>query len=178
MLRNEPLEAPSAAPGSLLFFEQRLQRRQQALRNDLRAFGRRVNSILLDRAGNVNEILVDHGHKCNMVPGGKSTEDLIERLDVLGPVIGRQRYAGQQNLDVRGFERSQHLIELAPCLLERQPAKPVIAAKFNNDGPRMNAQYRRKAGDSVFGCSSAGALIDDLVVIALGVKLTLQCVRK
>ena len=35
--------------------------------------------------------------------GCEVAKDLVERLDVVGTVVGRKRDAGQQHLDVRRF---------------------------------------------------------------------------
>ena len=72
----------------------------------------------------------------------------------------------------------EHLVEVAAGLVEGQAAEAVVAAELDDDDLRMQAQDGRKAGDGVFGGGAAGALIDDLVVVALGVELALQGVRE
>lgn len=126
-----------------------------------------MDAVLLDSAGNVDQVLVDHGNKGDMVPCSESTEDLVEGLYVVRPVVWRQGDAGQQDLDVRGFERGKHLVKIASRLVEREAAQPVVAAKLDDDNFWMKPQDGRKTDDSVLGCGSAGTLIYDLVVIAL-----------
>ena len=137
-----------------------------------------MNAVRLDGVGDMDQVLVDHGHKGDVCLRGQVAEDLIEGLDVVGPVVGRQGDAGEQNFDVRGFERGQDLIEVAAGLIERQAAQAVVAAEFYNDDFRMKAQDGEQAGDGIFGGGAAGALVDDLVVVALGVELPLQSVRE
>ena len=72
----------------------------------------------------------------------------------------------------------EDLIEIAAGLIERQAAETVVAAELDDYDLRMQAEMDVKAGDGVLGGGSAGALIDDLVVVALGVELPLQGVRE
>ena len=130
-----------------------------------------MDAVLLDGAGDVDQVFVDHRHKGDVVVGSESAEDLVEGLHVVGAVVGGQGDAGEQDLDVRGFESGKHLVEVAAGLIERQAAKAVVAAELDDDGFGVKAQKRWKAGDGVLGSGSAGALIDDLVVVALDVEL-------
>ena len=133
-----------------------------------------MNSILLDGAGNVDEVFIDHRHKSHMVPRSERFEKLIEGLDVVGAVVRGQRNSSQQDLDVRGFEGTENLFEVAARLFERQTAKTIVAAELDDDDFRVKAKDCGKTRDGVFGGGSAGALIDDLEVVALGVELALQ----
>ena len=76
-----------------------------------------MNAVGLDGAGNFDQILVEHGHEGDVVLGGELGKYLVEGLDVFGAVVGRERDSGQQNPDVRGFERRQHLVQIAASLL-------------------------------------------------------------
>jgi len=53
-----------------------------------------VDAVLLDGAGDVDEVLVDHGHEGRMMLGGEVAEGLIEGVDVVGTVVGREGDAG------------------------------------------------------------------------------------
>ena len=59
-------------------------------------------------------------------------------------------------------------------MIEGQAAETVVAAELDNDDFRMKAKDRGKAGDRVLGSGSTNALIQDLVVVALGVELALK----
>ena len=137
-----------------------------------------MNAILLNGARLVNQILVNHGHKGNVVARGEDEKDLVKGLDVIRPIVRRQRDAGQQDPDVGCFKGSENLVEIVACLIERQAAKPVVATEFDDDHIGMKAQDGRKTDDGVLGCGSAGTLIDDLVVVSLGVELALQSIWK
>ena len=75
---------------------------------------------------------------------------------------------------MRALKGRQHLVKIAPGLLRRQAAEPVVASELHNDHGRMQAQYRRQPGYRVFGGSAAGALIYDLVVVAARIQVALQ----
>jgi len=137
-----------------------------------------VYAVLLDGSRYMDEIFVDHGHKGDTMLCGEGTEELVEGLNVVRAVVGRQCNAGQQDLDMGGFQRGEHLLEIAAGLIERQAAETVVAAELDDYNLRMQAQNGRKAGDGVLGCGSAGALIHNLVVVALCVELPLQGVRE
>jgi len=126
----------------------------------------------------MDQVLVDHGHKGNTMLGCKGSKDLVEGRDVVRPIVGRKCNTRQKNLDMRRLKRGKNLIEVLARLIERQPAKPVIAAELDDDHLWVKAENRRKAGHGVLGGGSTGTLIDDLVVIALRVELPLQRIRK
>ena len=87
-------------------------------------------------------------------------------MDVVGAVVGRQGDAGEQNLDVRVLKRGEHLVEVAAGLVEGQAAQAVVAAELDDDDGGMQAQDGVQAGDGILGGGAAGALVDDLVVVA------------
>lgn len=148
------------------------------MRDDFGAFGGGMNAVGLNCSGHVDQVFVDHGNESNVVARGEIFEELTERLDVIGPVVGRQRDAGEQEFDVRGLKPGEHLVEVAAGLLEGKSSKPVVAAKLHDHDFRVETQDSRKPSDSVFSSSSAGAMVDDLVVVAFGIEQVLQRVGK
>lgn len=74
------------------------------------------------------------------------------------------------------LKRGKHLIEVAPGLIEGQAAESIVAAEFDDDCIGVKSNDGRNAGDCVLGRSSAGASIDDSVVVTLRVELALQCI--
>jgi len=102
---------------NLLFVQQRQQFREDCAGDDLGAYGSGVNAVLLDGAGNVNEVLVDHGDERNSVFGGEVAEDLIEGLDVIGAVVRRQSDASQKNSDVCTLKSGEDSVEVLTSLI-------------------------------------------------------------
>jgi len=86
----------------------------------------RVDAVGLNGAGDADQILVDHGNKGDVVLLGEVAEDLVEGVDVVGAVVGGQGDAGEQYLDMRGFEGVEHLVQVAACQVEGQAAESCL----------------------------------------------------
>jgi len=135
-----------------------------------------VNAVFLDGVGDVDQVFVDHGHGGGVVLGRDVAEDLLELVDVVRAVVGRQGDAGEQDFYVRGFEGGEDLVQVVLSLIGWKAAEAVIAAEFDDDDFRVKLQYGVETGCGVFGGGAAGALIADFVVVAVGVELLLQVV--
>jgi len=133
-----------------------------------------MDAVGLDGAGRVDQVFVDHGHKSGVMLCSQLAKELIELLNVILAVVGRQRDAGEQRFHVSGFESGEHLVEIAARLGERQAAQAVVAAEFDNDNSGMQRQDGAQVGDGVFGGCAAGSLIDDFVMKASRVEVALQ----
>jgi len=136
-----------------------------------------VNAVLLDGVGDVDQVFVDHGHKGGVVPGGQAAENLLEGVNVVRSVVGRQGDAGQQNLDVRAFEGGQDGIQILARLVGGQATEAVVATEFDDHDFGVQFKDGAQVADGVLGGGSAGALVDDLVVVAVAVQLRLKIVR-
>ena len=87
-----------------LFVEKGSELGQQSAGDDFGALGGGVYPVLLDGAGDVYEVLVDHGDEGDVVFRSEVAEDIVEGRDVVGTVIKGQRDACQQDFDVGGFK--------------------------------------------------------------------------
>jgi len=137
-----------------------------------------VDAVLLDGAGNVDEIFVDHRNERDVMFCSEVLKDLVERLDVVRAIVGRQGNAGEQGLDVSGFESGEYGVQVFASLIGRQTAKAVVAAEFNDDNCRMSLNDGADIGDRVFSSSAARAAVLDLVFIAALVEIALERIRK
>lgn len=162
------------AGGQRLLFQQRLEGRHQRFGDDAGAFGGGVNAVGLNGAGHMNQVFVDHGHHGDVVFGGECGEEPVKGVDIVGAVIGRQGDAGQQNANVRFFERGQHQSQVAPGLRKGQAAETVVAAELDDDDGRMQAKHVGQVGDGVFGGRAWRAHVPDQVAITVGVQDALQ----
>ncbi len=135
-----------------------------------------MDAVGLNRAGDVDQVFVEHGHEGDVVFRRQLAEELLEGMDVLPPIIRWQRDSGQHNFDVGIFESSQNGVEVAAALGQWQAAQSVVAAEFEDDHCRMQLQDRSQTGDGVFGGRAAGSLVDYLVVVAARVQVALQSV--
>ena len=107
-----------------------------------------------------------HGHKGYVVLRGQVAEDLLEVLDVLLAVVGRQRDSGEQDFDMGVFKGGQHLVEVAARLGDGQAAQAVVAAELDDDDCGVQAQDGVQTGDSILGGRAARSLVEDFVVVA------------
>lgn len=135
-----------------------------------------MDAVGLDCAGDVDQVFVDHGNKGRMVLGYKVAEDLFELLNVVVAVVGRKGDAGEQDFDVRVFERGQHLVEVVAGLVGGEAAETVVATEFDDYDFRVKEQDGAEIGDGVLGGGAAGASIAHLVVVAAAVQIPLQSV--
>jgi len=89
-----------------------------------------MNAIGLNRAGNIHQVLVNHGNEGCVVLLGEAAKDLLELLDVLLAVVGRKGDASEQDFDVGVFKSREHCIEVAACLVRRQTAEAVVCRRI------------------------------------------------
>lgn len=118
-----------------------------------------MNSVGLDGAGDVYQILVDHRYDCRSVFLGEIAEDLIELLDVVRAVVGRKSDSCEQYLDLRIFKRGDHGIEIAARLGQGKATKSVISTEFDDDDRWMHRDDRPEPNDSVLAGGAARSFI-------------------
>jgi hypothetical protein len=157
-----------------LLAEERCELRQEGTGDDLGAFGGGMNTVLLDGAGDVDQILVDHGNEGRVVFRGEIAENLVEGLDVVGAVVRRKGDAGEEHLDVRGFEGGEDRVKILLCLMGRQSPEPVVAAEFDDDDGGVGLDDCVYVGGCVLGGGAAGAPVFDLVFVAALVQIALE----
>jgi len=127
----------------------------------------------LNCARDMDQVFVDHRDKGDVVLGCQVAKDAIEGIDVFLAIVGRQGDAGEQDFNVRAFERGQHLVEVAAGLVGGQTAEAVVAAEFDDDDFGVQEQDGAKACNGVLGGGAAGTLIVHLVVVASAVEIPL-----
>lgn len=114
-------EEPGVIPALLLIcadcaFESapqhRLEDREECFGDDLRPFGRGMDAVALNGAGNIHQIDIQHWHQSHMMFGRKVAKNLIERSDVVRAVIGGKGDSGEQDPDMQALESCERLIEI------------------------------------------------------------------
>jgi len=161
-------------PKPLLLVQQRPERGRHCFGKDFGAFGGGVDAVLLNGVGDVDQVLVNHGHEGGVVFGCHIDEHLLEGVDVIGTIIRREGDAGQQDFDVRVFEGGQNGIEILPRLGGGQATEAVVPAELDDDDFGVRAQYGWETGDGVLGGGAAGALVEDFVVVTVTLELSLE----
>ena len=147
------------------------------MRDDLRAFFCGVGAVSLEGAGDVDEVLVDHGHERDVVPGGEGAKDAVEVADVVLAVIGWQGDAGDEDTDAGLKQCGDDLVEVLAAFGEGQAAEAVVAAELDDDDGGMETENAGQVGERVGGGGAAGAHVAHRVVIALGIQHFLKLVR-
>lgn len=154
--------------------QKRFQHGQQRVRDDLRSLGCGMNAVGLDGVGDIDQILVDHGHDRAVMFGGQIKVDLVELVDVVGSVVGRQGDAGEKHLDVRVFESGDDRFEVAPRLVERKPAQTVVAAELDDHDRGVELEDWAESDHGVLGGGAAGSAVDHFVWVAEPVEIALE----
>lgn len=106
--------------------------------------------------------------------GCEVRKDAIELLDVVWPEIGRQSDTGEQDFDVCRLKRGQHLTEIAARVGERQTAKTIVTAEFDDDDRRMQGNNGRHGGECILGGCATGAFVDHAVGVTDAPKFALE----
>jgi len=153
----------------LVFAEQGLQGWEKCVGNNLGAFDGGMDAILLNRPGDTDQVFVDHGHEGGMMLGGQIAKDLVEGLNVVRAIIRGERDTGEQDLDMRGLQSREDVIEIAASLVGGQTAESVITTEFDDYNFRVQKQDRADVGDCVLCGRPAGALIINLIVVSAGI---------
>lgn len=133
-----------------------------------------MDAVLLDGAGDVDEVFVDHGDEAYVMLGGEIAEDFVERSDVVGTIVRGQGDAREDNLDVRGLKGGEDGIKVVAGLIGRKSAEAVIAAEFDYDHGGMRLDDRADVRDCVLGGGAAGAAVLDFVFVAALVEVALK----
>ena len=157
-----------------LFAKQRSETGQDGASDDLGAFGGRVDAVLLDGAGDVDQVFVDHGDEGDVVLDGEITEAFVKSLDVVRSVVGRKSDAGEKHFNVRRFEGGEDSVEVLAGLVGRETAEAIVAAEFNDDEEWVGLDHRVYVRGCILGCGTAGAAVFDFVFVAALVEEALE----
>jgi putative ABC transport system ATP-binding protein len=136
-----------------------------------------MGAVGLERAGDVDEVLINHGHKRDVVLSRERAEDAVEVADVVLPVVGRQGDAGNEYANAGLPQRSDDLVEVLAAFGQGQSAQAVIAAELDDDDGGVEAQNAGQVGERVGGGGAAGAEVAHRVVVTLGFEHLLKLVR-
>ncbi len=98
-----------------------------------------MDGILLNCAGDIHQVLVDHWNKSDVMLCCQIAKDLVEVVNIFLTVVWREGDAGQKNLDMGVFESCQHRVEVVAGVVERQAAQAVVAAELDDHNLRMQA---------------------------------------
>lgn len=109
-----------------------------------------------------------------MVLRGDLHERLVELQHVVSTVVGRESDAGQNHFAAPLKQRADDGVQVATRVCNGNPAKPIIAAKFDNGNRWMERENVPEAVNAVFCRVAADSGIDDAVMVAASVEFRLQ----
>ena len=133
-----------------------------------------MDAVRLDGSRYVDQILVDHWNEGYVMLRGQVAENLVERLDVVGSVVRRQRDARKQDLDMRGAESGEHGIQIFTRLIQGQTTQPVVATEFYDHDVRMGLCDQPDICGGVFGGRPACSAVLNLIFVAVPIKIALE----
>ena len=161
-----------------LFVQHRLQVLHHRSRHNRGAFGGGVNPVRLSQLGMPPDALKQEGNARQFVLLREIDVDLLERVNVIRPVVPRQSHPGEQDFNVRQLQRLDHLLEILPRRRDRQSAEPVVPAELEDHDGRMHGQHGGKPFHAVGRRIALDAQIHHAITEARGVDQALQIVRK
>ncbi len=144
--------------------------------DQLRALGRGMDAILLNRAGNRVHPRIEHGQKRDMVFRRNLLIDRVELPDIVRPIVGRESDPRQHYFASAFEQRLHHRVQIGPSRRARQPAKTVIAPELDDDHRGMERHDAIQPVYPVLGGTSADSLAEDEVMIAAGIEIALEVV--
>ena len=157
-------------------FEQRGNEIEDVLCDDLIASSRGVGVVALHHAGRAVDVLQEEGQQAGRGTSLRGSVGLVELLDVVGAVVGREGDAGEGDLDPRFLEGGDDGVEVGAGVFDAEAAKAVVAAELDDGDRRGGGRGLRQAGDAVFGGVAADAEVDDAVVEGVLVEVGLEVV--
>ena len=135
-----------------------------------------VGSVLLHHAIDAVDALEEEGKKGDGVLFREQGVGLLELVDVVGAVVGREGDSGESDLCAAGLEAREEGIEIGSCVLDAQTAEAVVAAELDDDEGGVEGDDVVDAIEAVFRGVSADALVDDVVAKAASVEVFLEVV--
>ncbi len=156
--------------------EQGQEQGEEVVGEELGALGGRVDAVFLNGAGDGVDVGVEHGQQGDVVFRCDEMVGLVEGLDVVGAVVRREGYTGEDDFAAGVKQRGDDGIEVAARIRDGEAAEAVVAAEFDNDDSRVEAQHVLEPVDAVFAGIAADAGVDDFEVVAVAVEAGLQVV--
>ncbi len=155
-------------------FEQWLDVRQNVGGDDLVAFVSGVGVIGLHHALHAVDVVEQEGQHGHFVLTGQRGVVAGEALDVVRAVVGRQRDAGEDDLDACRLEGLDHAGEVGAGGFDIEAAQAVVAAELKHDYRRVQGGDVGDAVDTILGGVAGDAFVDDAVEIAVTVEVFLE----
>lgn len=137
-----------------------------------------MDTIGLQHAGGKNNAIHEEWHKQSVIFIGKIGVHGFELLQVLRAIIGRQFYAGEQNLRAAILAEFNHAGHVGPGQVRINTPEAVICAQFDHyDFWLVGIEQARKPRQTALGGITADTGVQDTVRVALLIETKLQKVH-
>lgn len=146
--------------------QQRLYESEHIFGDEGVAFGGGVDSVGLNGSGYVVDVGENEGQQRDAELFGGERVSLVDGLNVVLPVVGRERDARERNFDARVLERGDDLVKIGAGGGDGQAAKHVVASELNDGDGGMGGEDVVKPIDAIFGGVSADAHVEDAIMVA------------
>lgn len=151
----------------VLFAQQRLDKGINVVRDEGGAFGGWVDSVGLHGVGNGVDVVEDEGQQRHVELFGGKYVGLVDGLNVVLAVVGREGDAGECNFDTGVLQRGDDFVEVRAGRGDGKAAESVVASELDDDDGGVCGKDVVNAIDAVFGGVSADAHVQDAIVIAM-----------
>lgn len=158
------------------FLQERLNEVEDVFGDDLVAASGGVGAVVLHHAVDAVDALEEEGEEGDRVFFGEQGVGLLELLDVVGAVVGREADAGEGEAGVAGAESGEDGVEVGAGVFDAEATEAVVAAELDDDESGVEGDDAVDAVEAVLGGVAADALVDDAVGEVVGVEIFLEIV--
>lgn len=142
--------------------------------DDLVAFRGGVGAVGLHHSGDAEDSLEEKGEKGELVFFGNDGIGVVELMDVVGAIVGRQGNAGEGDGGSAPFEFGDDAVEVGAGVGDGEAAEAVVATKLDDHEGGFEGDDAVDAGDAVLGGVAADAGVNDAVFVSGVVEVLLE----
>jgi len=129
-----------------------------------------VDSVVLHHAGLGYKRFEEEGDQRQLVLLCEVPINPLKLADIVGPVISRQRHAGENHGRPRCLKTANHLFEVGARDLDGKAAQPIVASKFE----QHNFRFRRDRLRHPCHAARRGVATNARIYYSIAVTLLIQ----
>ena len=126
-----------------------------------------MDAVGLDGVGDGVHVVEDEGQKRHVELFGGENVGLIDGVDVVLSVVGRESDSGERDFDAGVLEGGDDVVVVGTGGGDGKAAESVVASKLNDSDGGVGGEDVGKAVDTVLGGVSADTHVEDAVVVAV-----------
>ena len=148
--------------------------RQEIARDLLIPLRGGMNTVGLHAACRAINVLQQEGEQGNVILPGQQRVRLIELVDVVRAIVGRERDTAEHNFDASSLQGRDYLIQVFARAVDGKAAEAVVAPEGNDNNDGFQGQDIVEPIDTVFGGVAADPRIHDVVIKAFGIEILFE----